>query len=285
MSETHAIRFRGRTYYSSAPELTPQEIDQLLGAERTPGTRLIMVRGASARPVVGRVVIQDAGLTQLEEIPQATEKGGWFSAVKDWCLGTGPRDSAAPSVTAPPAAVPRPTPQAGRAAAAQPGASPRHPGSVPAVAPPASVVGNMTQRELFIKAQVASIAEVYGERYGIPVQLDRDLQYLFLPRFPLPRRWGERETPLLIHLPPHYPATPPNGFFLSARCRGPHIFSGQAFAGRIVHGGTASVDVPGWNWYCVHCHQGWTPGRSPLEPMNLWTFLRVVQTALSVNEF
>jgi hypothetical protein len=137
----------------------------------------------------------------------------------------------------------------------------------------------MDRRSLYIKAQAASIAEVFGDRYGFPVQLDRKLSLLFLPRFPLPPRWGERETPLLIEIPAAYPDIPPNGFFLSARCNGPHVFS------RVLHGGTTNFQHLGWNWFCVSCDRGWRAGPSPLEPCNLWTFLRVVQTSFSVNEF
>ena len=135
------------------------------------------------------------------------------------------------------------------------------------------------RRSMYVKAQVASIAEVYGERYGQPVQIDGQLKFLFIPRFPLPRRWGERETPLLIQIPDRYPDIPPNGFFLSSRCQGPHVFS------RPPYSTVTDLSALGWNWFCVHCDNGWRPGASPLETMNLWTFLRVIQAALSFNEF
>lgn len=284
MAEQFPIVFRGKTYYADAPELTPLQIDNLLGAARTPGTRLILVRGTSAKPVVGRVVISDSGTTRLEEIPLSTQKGGLFDQVKRWLNGSDP--DAMVLVPTPPVAPPAPVRVPAPPQVPAPLVARAPVAAAPARAPVASApASSASQRDIYVKAQVASIAEVYGERYGSPVQLDSALSYLFLPRFPLPRRWGERETPLLIHIPPDYPATPPNGFFLSARCHGPHVFSGGAFAGLHVHGGSASISVPGWNWFCVHCQNGWTPGSSPLEPMNLWTYLRVIQTALSVNEF
>lgn len=138
---------------------------------------------------------------------------------------------------------------------------------------------SLDRRSVYIKAQAASIAEVYGERYGQPVQLDRQLRYLLIPRFPLPRRWGERETPLLIEIPDRYPDIPPDGFFLSSRCHGPHVFS------RSPYDHTRDLSGYGWNWFCVHCDEGWRPGPSPLEPNNLWTFIRVIQTALTISEF
>lgn len=134
-------------------------------------------------------------------------------------------------------------------------------------------------RASYVKAQVASIAEVFGQRYGVSVQLDEGLEFLFIPRYPLPRRWGARETPLLIHIPAQYPQKPPDGFFLSTACSGSHIFS------RNIHDSSQDYRHLGWNWYCVHCDHGWVPGPHPLAEHNLWTFLKVVRTALTINEF
>src|SRR5262245_46286616 len=110
------------------------------------------------------------------------------------------------------------------------------------------------RRELYVKAQVASIAAVLGPRYGMPVQLDRALTTLFIPRYPLPRRWGGRETPLMIRIPAQYPDMPPIGFYLSKACSGPHIFS------RNVYEPSEDFSAQGWNWYCIHKNIGWTPG-------------------------
>lgn len=136
-----------------------------------------------------------------------------------------------------------------------------------------------SQRETYIKAQVASIAEVFGERYNLPVQLDRGLEYLYLPRFPLPKRWGERETPLLIHIPREYPQVPPHGFFLSKKCHGPHVYS------REMGKDSEDFSIYGWNWFCIYCDQGWKPGPSPLDPHNLWTFINAIRVSLTIEEF
>lgn len=134
-------------------------------------------------------------------------------------------------------------------------------------------------RATWIKAQVASIAEVFGPRYGMPIQLDHKLEFLFIPRYPMPRRWGGRETSLLVRIPPQYPQKPPNGFFLSKTCRGSHIFS------RNVYDPSQDYSAQGWNWYCVHCDAGWVPGKNPLDEHSLWTFLKVVRASLTINEF
>ena len=135
------------------------------------------------------------------------------------------------------------------------------------------------RRERFIKAQVASVAEVYGERYGQSVQLDSKFRFVFIPCFTLPRKWGMRTTPILIWFPPEYPKSPPNGFYLSHRCSGPHIFS------RNVYGASPDLSAYGWNWYCVNCGEGWSPKEDPNQEDNLWKILDVIRLTLSINEF
>ncbi|HIE00974.1 MAG TPA: hypothetical protein EYP59_11925 [Thiotrichaceae bacterium] len=139
--------------------------------------------------------------------------------------------------------------------------------------------GVYSRRETYIKAHVASVAEAYGERYGQSVQLDRQLNFVFIPRFTLPRKWGTRTTPLLVWLPQQYPDVPPNGFYLSKNCDGPHIFS------RNVYGDSPDLSSKGWNWFCVHCNDGWHPNEDPTKDDNLWTFLDVVRLSLSIDEF
>lgn len=70
----YKLRFRGKDYFVNAPMVTPQELEKLIGAARTPNSRLIMVRGTTAVPVRGNVDLTEN--SQLEEIPTGTVKGG-----------------------------------------------------------------------------------------------------------------------------------------------------------------------------------------------------------------
>jgi hypothetical protein len=74
MEMAYKLRFRGKDYFVNAPMVTPQELERLIGAARTPNSRLIMVRGTTAVPVSGSVDASEA--PQLEEIPTGTVKGG-----------------------------------------------------------------------------------------------------------------------------------------------------------------------------------------------------------------
>lgn len=138
--------------------------------------------------------------------------------------------------------------------------------------------GAAGRREHFIKAQVASITEVMGERHGQVVQLDTQLRFVVIPQFRLPRRWGMKTTPILIWFPPQYPDIPPHGFYLSRHCVGPHVLRYN------VYKDSPDLSAEGWNWYCVY-PKGWIAKADPLEPDNLWTFLDVVRTSLTIDEF
>jgi len=143
--------------------------------------------------------------------------------------------------------------------------------------PAATQKGGDSPRDRYIRAQVASVADVYGERFGQPVQLDAKLRFCVIPQFTLPRQWGMKSTPILIWFPEEYPLVAPNGFYLSKRCSGPHIFS------RNVYGKSPDLSAQGWNWYCAHT--SWKPGTDPLDGDTLWTFLDIARMSLSIREF
>lgn len=146
--------------------------------------------------------------------------------------------------------------------------------------PGGTIKGALGRREQFIAAHVASVAEILGERYGQTVQLDAAYRFVVLPAFRLPRRWDLKTTPILIWFPKTYPDVPPQGFYLSSQCRGPHIYRYN------VHVGTDGGDLSqqGWYWYCVH-PTGWKASADPNQPDNLWTLLDVIRATLTIDEF
>lgn len=145
--------------------------------------------------------------------------------------------------------------------------------------PKSTSKGAASRRERYIKAQVASVAEVYGERYGQAVQLDDRLRFVVIPCFTLPKKWGYKTTPILIWFPEAYPDAAPNGFYLSQQCRGPHIFS-RPVGG---YGNSPDLSSKGWNWYCMHTH--WSADADPNEGDNLWTFLEMAKSCFTIDEF
>ncbi len=143
--------------------------------------------------------------------------------------------------------------------------------------PASTEKGALSQRERYIKTQVASVAEVYGERYNQTVQLDEKLRFVVIPCFSLPKQWGMKTTPILIWFPDNYPTNAPSGFYLSQKCRGPHIFS------RNMYSKSPDLSAYGWNWFCLNTH--WRPDADPNEGDNLWTFLDLIRMSLTIREF
>lgn len=146
--------------------------------------------------------------------------------------------------------------------------------------PGGTIKGALGRRENFIAAHVTSVAEVLGEKYGQVVQLDAAYRFVVIPAFRLPRRWDLKTTPILIWFPKTYPDTPPQGFYLSSQCHGPHIYRYNMHVG--TDGGDLSAQ--GWYWYCVH-PTGWKANADPNQPDNLWTLLDVIRATLTIDEF
>ena len=116
---------------------------------------------------------------------------------------------------------------------------------------------------------------------------DENRDWLIIPDYPLPARFRDRSSDLLIVFPETYPETPPIGFYLNKRFPlraggyDPHA------TGKAYHDAPDLTDQ-GWHWYCVQMDMqvagAWRPQADPGQPDNLWTFLNMVREALS-NDF
>ncbi len=141
------------------------------------------------------------------------------------------------------------------------------------------------RRKKYILTQVYQIAPRFSQD-GPGIEFDdRNADWLIIPKYPMPARWKQRWTSLLIVFPAGYPDTPPTGFYLNLRLglksggRDGHLFT------RAYHN---APDIKGWHWYCclaqLRQSGGWQPAADPTEPDNLWTFLNMVREALTVDE-
>jgi hypothetical protein len=73
------------------------------------------------------------------------------------------------------------------------------------------------QRRRFITEQVYQIAPRFSQD-GTGVHFDEEnCDWLMIPRYPMPERWKQRWTSLLLVFPTTYPVTPPVGFYLRIR--------------------------------------------------------------------
>jgi hypothetical protein len=146
------------------------------------------------------------------------------------------------------------------------------------------------RRTRYIRTQAYQLAERFSKNGGVGIQLDEEeFNWLIIPRYPMPERWRQRWTQLMILFPAAYPDVPPTGFYLTIRGR---LKSG-AKDGHLYKGGGYYAEAPdlsedGWHWYCVHAQVqvagGWRPSADPAGPDNLFTFLNMAREALTTDE-
>jgi hypothetical protein len=146
------------------------------------------------------------------------------------------------------------------------------------------------RRTRYIQAQALQIAQRFSKDGGEGIELDEQgYNWLVIPRYPMPERWRQRWTKLMILFPAAYPDVPPTGFYLTIRAR---LKSGE-YDKHLFKGGGFYTDAPdlskaGWHWYCVHAQMqgagGWRPSTDPTSPDNLFTFLNMAREALTTDE-
>ncbi len=137
----------------------------------------------------------------------------------------------------------------------------------------------MTAVHEWVKCEI----EMAKERYP-SLDYGEQLNWVLIPDYPLPRsRYTKERTKILFMIPPGYPSTAPDDFFVDGDLRlreggtppgfnqGPNSSSGPA-------------PVPGdWGWFSWH-PSSWRPGATIEGGDNLLTFLRGVGMCLRGEE-
>jgi Prokaryotic E2 family E len=146
------------------------------------------------------------------------------------------------------------------------------------------------RRSRYIQTQAYQLAERFSKDGGEGIQLDEQgYNWLIIPKYPMPERWRQRWTKLMILFPAAYPDVPPTGFYLTIRARlknggqDRHLFKGGGF-----YAEAPDLSKDGWFWYCVHAQMqgagGWQPSSDPAYPDNLYTFLNMAREALTADD-
>jgi len=108
----------------------------------------------------------------------------------------------------------------------------------------------MTER---IKREVALVKSVYGE-----VEVDADLRWLVIRRWPLAAGWNKQHTRLLVLIPPGYPITAPDNFFTELDLAVKGDGTPGSTSGPVQHAGQAwlqfSYHLEGGEWQPEHGH-------------------------------
>jgi len=106
------------------------------------------------------------------------------------------------------------------------------------------------------------------------IQVSEDMSWFIIPRYPLPSGWSKSETALLVMIPPGYPVTPPDNFFVDAELR---LSNGS------MPGSASVVEHLGRQWlqFSYHVEAGdWKPHADADKGYNLLTFLQGIKKRL-----
>lgn len=107
--------------------------------------------------------------------------------------------------------------------------------------------------------------ELLRARFG-DVEWGPDLSWVLLKSFPLPVGWNRDATQLLIIVPPGYPTTPPDNFYVPEGLRLADGNTPNNYAeGQAVLGAQ-------WGQFSFHS-QVWNPAGEPSDGDSLLTFL------------
>ena len=145
------------------------------------------------------------------------------------------------------------------------------------------------RRKRYITIQSMQLAERFSRDGGEGIVLDEEnFDWLVIPKYPMPARWKQRWTSLMLLLPTAYPDVPPMGFYLTIKGglrngqQDSHLFSGGGY-----YEGAPDHSSQGWYWYCVHANVegsgGWRPSADPRRNDNLFTFLNMAREALTTD--
>jgi hypothetical protein len=106
------------------------------------------------------------------------------------------------------------------------------------------------------------------------LQHGQDHDWVMIPDFPLPVGWNRQQTKLLFLIPPTYPHTPPDNFYVE---NGLKLSSGNPILNY-----TEGAGVPiGGAWGCFSWHaEKWHPSDNREDGDNLLTFIRAVNIRL-----
>jgi len=116
------------------------------------------------------------------------------------------------------------------------------------------------------------------------IKTGEQLNWFLIPSFPLPDgRFEQTETPVVVVIPPGYPNTGPDNFFVRQDLR---LKGGGAPAAFNPNSNSSSGPVPiegTWGWFSWH-PQAWRPSANAEQGDNLETYLRGVSMCLRGEE-
>lgn len=121
-----------------------------------------------------------------------------------------------------------------------------------------------------IQAELEILREIYGD-----VQAGPDGDWVLINGYKLPPGWNKEQIKLLILIPPGYPTTPPDNFYVNNELR--------LANGSVPGSTTCDKQIQGKPWLQFSYHvesPSWSPHADILKGHNLLTFMRGVEERL-----
>lgn len=116
--------------------------------------------------------------------------------------------------------------------------------------------------------------ELLRKKYG-QLEHGENLDWVLFKQFPLPPGWNKTTTELLVLIPPGYPTTPPDNFYVPVGFR---LVSGATQSN---YSEGQSPPGPQWGQFSFHVKkEDWSPKADILEGDNLLTFMLAVEGRL-----
>jgi len=116
--------------------------------------------------------------------------------------------------------------------------------------------------------------ELLRKKYGSLKHGD-DLDWVIFEELSLPPGWNREKTRLLVLIPPGYPITPPDNFYVATGLRTASGSMPSNYAEGESHLGEQ------WDQFSFHVEQGhWSPSADLLDGDNLLTFMLQVEKRL-----
>ncbi|MFN3689634.1 MAG: E2/UBC family protein [Fimbriimonadales bacterium] len=144
----------------------------------------------------------------------------------------------------------------------------------------------MNARLQRIAYEVALAAARYSQTKSADYD-DEDGSWVVIKDFPLPPGYNYEQTDVLILLPPNYPQTPPDWFYVDDNLRladgkkPSHVFYNETRfdPNRARRAIDAPPQMKGWTACCLHIHS-WKPAANPLEGHSLLSVCELIRGAL-----
>jgi hypothetical protein len=139
-----------------------------------------------------------------------------------------------------------------------------------------------------IHYEVALAAVRYSRTHSADFD-DEAGSWVMIRDFPLPEGYNYETTDILVLLPPNYPQTPPDWFYVDDNLcladgrRPSHVFYQQTThdpnARRVNRAEEKPPQMKGWTGCCLHI-RSWQPAANPVEGHSLLSVCELIRGAL-----